>query len=66
MVSRLIALPVQKGDSFLLEQGERTLLVDGGEERCFVNLLSKNQKKLLMLSFALTMIRIIPMASFSC
>ena len=45
MASRLIALPVQKGDSFLLEQGERTLLVDGGEERCFVNLLSKYWKK---------------------
>lgn len=45
MVARLIALPVQKGDAFLLEQGERTLLVDGGEERCFVNLLNKYCKK---------------------
>ena len=45
MVSRFVALPVKKGDSFLLDQEERTLLVDGGEEPSFVNLLSNYWKK---------------------
>ena len=32
MTSRFVALPVDRGDAFLLDREEKTVLVDGGAE----------------------------------
>lgn len=46
MASRFVAMLVKKGDAFLLERGERIVLVDGGEDINFVSgVLNKNWHK---------------------
>lgn len=46
MTSRFVAMLVKKGDAFLLERGERIVLVDGGEDSNFVlGVLNKNWQK---------------------